>query len=211
MEYQQHSTTPTRRPRPPKKPRDDHLRSCFEINSSGDDTISIICNYCNEYNKNVKKFNPTVCRTHLVMHCSGVDEDLRRVLMEGSQEFKRLKRLGEVVPTNVTEEEEENGNTTTTATPSTAATNSDNANQNGKPKPMQMKEYTQLYLHSEKRQMERHWLDMWKDCSQELSRLRKELRETTEVDVAEELEGDIAGLKKKKMEFGRLLGMNGHH
>ncbi|KAL7506079.1 hypothetical protein ACHAXN_003427 [Cyclotella atomus] len=224
MEYQQQQPSPHRN-RPPKKPRDDHLRGCFEITPiPEEDSTSVICRYCNEYSKIIKRFNPTKARTHLVMHCPGVGDTMRRVLLEGSQEYKRLKRLGQVqdqstnstdtadntIGDDDTDNLETTLNDTEEATDQEALTNQfiNGNNNSNKPKPLQMKQVTQLYLHSEKRTLERHYMDMWKDCSRELARLRQELNQSDlALEVRLELEGDVIGLKRKKAEFARLLGM----
>ena len=162
------------------------------------------------------KFNPTVSRMHLVIHCPGVDEELRRTLMEGSQEFKRLKRLGDAghAVGNDTDQTVEKPAANTAlggnAVDDHTEGGSTLARHTGmKRKQMEMTEYTQRYVHQEKRTNERHWLDMWKDLSQEISRLRKEKKDETDLNVVVELESDINGLKKKKAQFSRLLGMGG--
>jgi gas vesicle protein len=139
----------------------------------------------------------------------GVDENLRRALMEGSQEFKRLKRLGEVGETDENAASGAAGaasaNTMEAGTSHHTAQN--NSNSSKKQKLAEMKEYTQSYVHQERRTMEKHWMDMWKDVSREISRLRREMKDETDVDVMEDLEADICALKKKKAEFARMLGM----
>jgi hypothetical protein len=158
------------------------------------------------------------------MHCPGVGDTMRRVLLEGSQEYKRLKRLGQVqdqstnstdtadntIGDDDTDNLETTLNDTEEATDQEALTNQfiNGNNNSNKPKPLQMKQVTQLYLHSEKRTLERHYMDMWKDCSRELARLRQELNQSDlALEVRLELEGDVIGLKRKKAEFARLLGM----
>lgn len=142
--------------------------------------------------------------------------------MEGSQEFKRLKRLGEVNKVQATAAVDEGGVDDGEAV-NTAAANIDQdadasrplplfsqLNNSNKTKPFQMKQAAQLHLQSEKRTLERHHMDMWKDCSRELTRLRQELNApNVSLEVKIELEEDIAGLKRKKAEFARLLGMSG--
>ena len=164
----------------------------------------------------MKKFNPTKCRTHLVMHCTGVGDDLKRVMLESSQEFKRLKRLGEV--------EDGEGRL---ALPSTDAFSNaasthveirgrvgDAHAQPSSPRKIWrniIKENTQTHVQQETRNQERHWLDMWRDISHEVSRLRKEMKEEDNAAIIEELDEDIRGLKKKKAVYARLLGMNDDH
>ena len=188
----------------PRKPTDNHLRTCFEITPTEDDLTRIRCKYCNDFEKTVKKFNPTTSRTHLVMYCVGVDPELRRTLMEGTQEFKRLKRLGEVFADQKDDGEGTVLHPSQLQPPQIIVQKSNNA----KSKPMEMKEYTHNTIHLEKRTLERHWLDMWKDISREISRLRKEMKEEMDVDYMKELDEDVRGLRKKKAEFARLLGMN---
>ena len=54
---------------------------------------------------------------------------------------------------------------------------------------------------------ERHWMDMWKDTGNEITRLRGELREETDEDVISDIKADIKGLRKRKADFAKLLGM----
>lgn len=199
--------------RPSKKPRDERLRSCFEITPCPhDDSINIRCKYCDAYRKNVKKFNPTKCRTHLVMHCTGVGDDLKRVMLESSQEFKRLKRLGEV----------EDGDERLALPATDAFSNATSRHleirgrdaahaQPTSPRKLRrnlIEEFTQANVQQETRNQERHWLDMWRDISHEISRLRKEMKQEDNDAIIKELEEDISGLKKKKAVYARLLGMN---
>ena len=130
--------------------------------------------------------------------------------MEGSQEFKRLRRMGEV------DDDENEGRAAVVACGNAMDIrngagvqhhNDQSGTTHNKSRRIEMKEYTQLYVHQEKRTMERHWLDMWKDVSQEISRLRNEIRHETDVDVINELHSDISALKRKKSEYARLLGM----
>ncbi|KAL3805939.1 hypothetical protein HJC23_007900 [Cyclotella cryptica] len=200
--------------RPSKKPRDERLRSCFEITTSPhDDSIIILCKYCDGYRKNVKNFNPTKCRNHLVMHCSGVDDELKRVVLESSQEFKRLKRLGAATGAQNSEHE-----STRTDANSTAASRDVEIGgrvgayaQPTSPRKLwrnYIKENTQKDAQQESRNQERHWLHMWRDISHEISRLRKDMKEEDDEAVIEELDEDIRGLKKTKLVYARLLGMN---
>jgi hypothetical protein len=156
------------------------------------------------------------------MHCVGVGDTMRRVLLEGSQEYKRLKRLGEVNKVQVTAVDEDGGDDGEAVNHEANIDQDDagrslslfpqfnNHSNSNKTKPFQMKQAAQLHLHSEKRTLERHYMDMWKDCSRELTRLRQELNApNVSLEVKCELEEDIAGLKRKKAEFARLLGMSG--
>ena len=139
--------------------------------------------------------------------------------MEGTQEFKRLKRLGEVVGDRKEDGEGtiSSANSTTASvaglnqsqlqSPQPSTTTTTTPNTGSKMKRMEMKEYTQHTVQQEKRTLERYWLDMWKDISREMSRLRKEMKEETDLEIMEDLHRDIRGLKRKKAEFARLLGM----
>ena len=55
---------------------------------------------------------------------------------------------------------------------------------------------------------ERHWMEMWKDARAELRQLRGDLRNEVDVEVRAELMQDIEGLKKRKNDWGKLLGIN---
>jgi hypothetical protein len=60
----------------------------------------------------------------------------------------------------------------------------------------------------EVRNQEKHWMTMWKDAKDELRKLRDELRLETDEDVRNELLKDIEGLKNKKDDWAKLLGLN---
>ena len=60
----------------------------------------------------------------------------------------------------------------------------------------------------EVRKQEKHWMQMWKDAKDELRKLRDELRLETDESVRAELMVDIEGLKGKKDEWAKLLGLN---
>ena len=60
----------------------------------------------------------------------------------------------------------------------------------------------------EVRNQEKHWMQMWKDAKDELRKLRDELRLETDESVRAELINDIEGLKGKKDEWAKLLGLN---
>lgn len=60
----------------------------------------------------------------------------------------------------------------------------------------------------EVRNQEKHWMNMWKDAKDELKKLRDELRLETDEDVRAELLRDIDGLKNKKDDWAKLLGLN---
>lgn len=54
---------------------------------------------------------------------------------------------------------------------------------------------------------EQHWMAMWLDARIELKKLRENLKGETDEKVKDELKRDIDGLKKKKDEWAKLLGM----
>ena len=51
-------------------------------------------------------------------------------------------------------------------------------------------------------------MEMWKDSKNELKLLREDLKNELDEDVRVELMADIEGLKKRKGDWGRLLGLN---
>lgn len=81
-------------PRPPaivvsKKPRDKRLHECFTITPLEEGQgggVRIVCKYCQDYVKTLQKFNPTKARTHLTTQCTGVDEALRKILLDSAQQ-----------------------------------------------------------------------------------------------------------------------------
>ncbi len=60
----------------------------------------------------------------------------------------------------------------------------------------------------ELRIQERHWMEMWKDAKNELRQLRQDLKDEADEEVRAELMADIEGLKKRKGDWARLLGLN---
>eukprot|EP00581_Thalassiosira_minuscula_P008770 CAMPEP_0183701946 /NCGR_PEP_ID=MMETSP0737-20130205/188_1 /TAXON_ID=385413 /ORGANISM="Thalassiosira miniscula, Strain CCMP1093" /LENGTH=305 /DNA_ID=CAMNT_0025928457 /DNA_START=21 /DNA_END=935 /DNA_ORIENTATION=- len=60
----------------------------------------------------------------------------------------------------------------------------------------------------ELRVQERHWMDMWKDAKNMLRQLRRELKEETDEEVRAELLADIAGLKRRKEDWAKMLGLD---
>lgn len=87
----------TTTPRASKKPRDERLRDCFEIETV-ENGEKISCRYCPDYNKTLQKFNPTKARSHLTDHCPGVDDVLRKALLESTQKAKKESvDAGEVI------------------------------------------------------------------------------------------------------------------
>mmetsp|Transcript_30686 Transcript_30686/g.56229 ORF Transcript_30686/g.56229 Transcript_30686/m.56229 type:complete len:303 (-) Transcript_30686:123-1031(-) len=59
----------------------------------------------------------------------------------------------------------------------------------------------------ELRVQERHWMGMWKDAKNELRQLRADLKEEADEEIRGEMMADIAGLKKRKGDWARLLGL----
>ena len=59
----------------------------------------------------------------------------------------------------------------------------------------------------ERRRQEMHYLQLWKEARAELRGMRQELANETEEEVAEELRKDMAGLKKRKDELAKFLGI----
>lgn len=60
----------------------------------------------------------------------------------------------------------------------------------------------------EVRNQEKHWMAMWKDAKDELKKLREEMRNEPDDEVRAELAQDIEGLKNKKEDWAKLLGLN---
>ena len=60
----------------------------------------------------------------------------------------------------------------------------------------------------ELRVQEKHWMEMWKAAKAELKAAREELRGEADEEVRAELMADIEGLKKRKCDWGQLLGLN---
>lgn len=78
-----------------KKPRDNRLRECFTITDEEGQGggVKIVCKYCQDYVKVLQKFNPTKARTHLTTRCTGVDEALRKSLLDSTQAAKRTLQV----------------------------------------------------------------------------------------------------------------------
>mmetsp|Transcript_31727 Transcript_31727/g.76848 ORF Transcript_31727/g.76848 Transcript_31727/m.76848 type:complete len:272 (+) Transcript_31727:113-928(+) len=67
---------------------------------------------------------------------------------------------------------------------------------------------TTMRMDTEKRNREKHLLEMWSATRREIRELRKELKEDGPgEDVVRELEGDIRALKKKKADYAEMLGL----
>jgi len=52
-----------------------------------------------------------------------------------------------------------------------------------------------------------HWMEMWKDANAQLKQLRADLKDEVDDVVRAELLVDIEGLKKRKGDMAKLLGM----
>ncbi|KAL7547587.1 hypothetical protein ACHAWF_010877 [Thalassiosira exigua] len=59
----------------------------------------------------------------------------------------------------------------------------------------------------ELRVQERHWMEMWKEAKNELKQMRQDLKEEADEDVRAELMADIEGLKRRKGDWAKLLGL----
>ena len=57
-------------------------------------------------------------------------------------------------------------------------------------------------------EQEKFWMEMWKDAGNEIKRLRRELKEETDEAAIADMQADIKGLRKRKLEFAKLLGMD---
>ena len=81
----------------PKKPRDRRLHECFAITQEEGQGggVRIVCKYCQDYVKILQKFNPTKARVHLTTQCTGVDEALKKTLLDSSQAAKRTSQTSD--------------------------------------------------------------------------------------------------------------------
>lgn len=57
-------------------------------------------------------------------------------------------------------------------------------------------------------EQEKFWMEMWKDAGNEIKKLRRELKEETDEAAIADMQADIKGLRKRKLEFAKLLGMD---
>ena len=55
---------------------------------------------------------------------------------------------------------------------------------------------------------ESHWMAMWKDSKNELKQMREDLKNEDDEEVRAEMMADIEGLKKRKGDWAKLLGLN---
>ena len=60
----------------------------------------------------------------------------------------------------------------------------------------------------ELRVQESHWMAMWKDSKNELKQMREDLKNEDDEEVRAEMMADIEGLKKRKGDWAKLLGLN---
>eukprot|EP00986_Skeletonema_menzelii_P018273 scaffold26619_cov126-Skeletonema_menzelii.AAC.1 len=78
--------------------------------------------------------------------------------------------------------------------------------------PVEIKEETTTEQSNSSQQdkiaQEKFWMDMWKDAGNEIKRLRGELKEENDEDTIADIQADIKGLRKRKAEFAKLLGMD---
>ena len=75
-------------------------------------------------------------------------------------------------------------------------------------KKRKLREGEKLLTVEELRVQESHWMAMWKDASAELRQLRLDLKNEEDPDVRGELMADIEGLKKRKGDWSKLLGLS---
>jgi FtsZ-interacting cell division protein YlmF len=61
----------------------------------------------------------------------------------------------------------------------------------------------------ERRQQEMHYMNLWREARAELKVMRQQLKVETIQESIDELNVDIAGLKRKKDEWAKLLGIQG--
>ena len=57
-------------------------------------------------------------------------------------------------------------------------------------------------------EQEKFWMEMWKDAGNEIKKLRRELKDETDEAAIADMQADIKGLRKRKLEFAKLLGMD---
>lgn len=79
-----------------------------------------------------------------------------------------------------------------------------------KPKNPQMPKKTKpakISRAEERRQKEAHYMNLWREARAELKVMRQQLKDETLQESIDELNVDIAGLKKKKDEWAKFLGI----
>jgi len=77
-------------------------------------------------------------------------------------------------------------------------------------KKRKMKDGEKILSVDELRVQERHWMEMWKDAKNELKQLRQDLKDELDEEVRAELVEDINGLRRRKGDWAKLLGLNDH-
>eukprot|EP00970_Alexandrium_tamarense_P016459 scaffold6572_cov175-Alexandrium_tamarense.AAC.6 len=189
-----------------------HLRSCFTITELPQTSqVNITCNYCTSFNKTNKKFNPTKARTHLITKCNGADEELKKILVEGTQEYRRYKRSLEGGDGTISS----SGGSGTAFPPGVLPRFTFSPSKYPRKHTVfsaaTEKKAALAYKAQLERQKEAHYMEMWKETREQIKKLRGELRDAMDDDVdgevVEELERDIRGLLRKKSQFGKLLGI----
>eukprot|EP00956_Cyclotella_meneghiniana_P038509 scaffold155275_cov66-Cyclotella_meneghiniana.AAC.3 len=91
---------------PPRKARDDSLYRHFNIIYLEDGSVSIICIHCPKYNKaRVARFNSSQARGHLINTCTGISQELKQQLSQGTQAAKREAKNLALASSNNTVEE----------------------------------------------------------------------------------------------------------
>ena len=93
---------------PPRKPRDNKLRSHFIVRALDGGGVSVACKHCRNFDKPfLAKFNATKGRAHLVGHCDGIDVETKRSLHRSSQAMRhRAQRaaLSDKIPADAVAE-----------------------------------------------------------------------------------------------------------
>ncbi len=59
----------------------------------------------------------------------------------------------------------------------------------------------------EKREEEKHWLEMWEDARCKIKQIRQDIKIESDDEMIEDMKTDMKGLKKRKAHFAQLLGM----
>jgi hypothetical protein len=75
-------------------------------------------------------------------------------------------------------------------------------------KKRKLRDGEKLLTVDELRVQESHWMAMWKDATAELRQLRLDLKNEVDPNVRGELIADIEGLKKRKGDWAKLLGLS---
>jgi hypothetical protein len=75
-------------------------------------------------------------------------------------------------------------------------------------KKRKLRDGEKLLTVDELRVQERHWMEMWKDATAQLRQLRTDLKNEVDDEVRAELLADIDGMKKRKGDWAKLLGLN---